>query len=137
MKSLWLLSAVAALYPAVDDHDGGSEARLQLVLPVAFVRLPGAVNDVEHAGLGRLRVGVEPGGGGEVEPGVRHEVRVVEQQPALAEHGLAELPVVEVVAQLLGAAPVVLPPLARPVRAARPLLGQAVRLDAVVVILAA
>ena len=87
--------------------------------------------------FGRLGRDIEPGGGGEVEPGVRHEVRVVEQQPALAEHGLAELPVVEVVAQLLGAAPVVLPPLARPVRAARPLFGQAVRLDAVVVILAA
>ena len=87
--------------------------------------------------LGRLRRGEEPDGAGEVEPGVRHEVRVVEQQPTLAEHGLAELPVVEVVTQLLGAAPIVLPPLARPVRAARPLLGEAVRLDAVVVILAA
>ena len=111
--------------------------RAPLTLPHLRVGLPGAVNHVQHAGFGRLGRGQEPGGGGEVEPGVRHEVRVVEQQPALAEHGLAELPVVEVVAQLLGAAPVVLPPLARPVRAARPLLGQAVRLDAVVVILAA
>ena len=37
-------------------------------------------------------------------PGVLHEVPEVEQQPHLVEHGLAELAIVEVVAQLLGAA---------------------------------
>ena len=34
-----------------------------------FVGLPGPVNDVQHAGLGRLGGGVEPGGGGQVQPG--------------------------------------------------------------------
>ena len=79
-----------------------------------FVGLPGPVNDVQHAGLGRLGGGVEPGGGGQVQPGVRHEVRVVQQQPAVLEHGLAELAVVEVVAQLFGAAAEIFPPLAGP-----------------------
>ena len=90
---------------------------------------------MEHAGLGRLGRGVEPGGGGQVEPGVRHEVRVVEEKTTVPEHGLAELAVVEVVAELLGPSPVVLPPLASPVLATAPLLGDAVRLVTVIVVL--
>ena len=90
---------------------------------------------MEHAGLGRLGRGVEPGGGGQVEPGVRNEVRVVQQEPPVPEHGLAELSVVEVVAELLGPSPVVLPPLASPVLATAPLLGDAVRLVTVIVVL--
>ena len=85
---MWLLTAMAALNPAVDDHDGGSEARLQLVLPVAFVRLPGPVNDVKHAGFGGLRVGVEPGGGREVPPGGGDQVRVLQEFVDVAEHGV-------------------------------------------------
>ena len=81
-----------------------------------FIGHPRPVNYVEHAGLGGLRGGVEPGGGGEVQPGVRHEVRVVEQQAAVLEHGLAELAVVEVVAELLGSSAEIFPPLAGPER---------------------
>ena len=77
------------------------------VPPVNFVRLPGPVDHVEHAGLGRLGGGVEPGGGGQVEPGVGHKVGVVEQQPTLPEHGLAELTVVEIVTQLLRSSSVI------------------------------
>ena len=71
---------------------------------------------MQHAGLGRLGGGVEPGGGGQVEPGVRHEVRVVQQEPPVTKHGLAELAVVEVVAELLGSATELFPPLAGPER---------------------
>ena len=102
--------------------------------PDLFIGLPAPVNDVEHAGLGGLGSGVEPGGGGQVEPGVRYEVRVVQQQAAVLKHGLAELAVVEVVAQLLGSAAVIFLPAARPVPPAGPLVGQAVRLLAVVVV---
>ena len=49
-----------------------------------------------------------------VQPGVCHEVRVVQQEPALSEHGLAELTVVEVVAQLLRSSAVILLELALP-----------------------
>ena len=79
-----------------------------------FVGLPGPVNDVQHAGLGRLGGGVEPGGGGQVQPGVRHEVRVVQEQPSVLKHGLAELAVVEVVTQLLRSSAVILLELALP-----------------------
>ena len=43
-----------------------------------------------------------------VQPGVCHEVRVVQQEPALSKHGLAELAVVEVVTQLLRSSAVIL-----------------------------
>ena len=102
-----------------------------------FVGLPGPVNDVQHAGLGRLGGGVEPGGGGEVQPGVRHEVRVVQEKTTLTKHGLAELAVVEVVAELFGSPPVILLPLSAPVPATAPLVGQTVRLLAVVVVITA
>ena len=49
-----------------------------------------------------------------VQPGVCHEVRVVQQEPALSEHGLAELAVVEVVTQLLRSSAVILLELALP-----------------------
>ena len=84
--------------------------------PDLFIGLPAPVNDVEHAGLGRLGRGVEPGGGGQVEPGVRYEVRVVQEKTAVLEHGLAELAVVEVVAELLGSAAEIFPPLPGPER---------------------
>ena len=102
-----------------------------------FIGHPRPVNDVKHAGLGGLRGGVEPGGGGEVQPGVRHEVRVVEEKTTFAEHGLAELAVVKVVAELFGPPAVIFLPLTSPVPAAAPLVGQAVRLLAVVVVVAA
>ena len=62
VQGLGLLAAVAALDAAVDDHDGRPKARLEPVLHVALVGLPRPVNHVQHAWLGRLRVGVEPGG---------------------------------------------------------------------------
>ena len=104
--------------------------------PDLFIGLPAPVNDVEHAGLGRLGRGVEPGGGGEVEPGVRYEVRVVQKKTTFTKHGLAELAVVEVVAELFGPAAVIFLPLARPLPPTGPLLGEAVRLLAVIIVVA-
>ena len=112
-----------------------STHRNNSVPPIDCIWLPGAVYDVQHARLGRLgggvepkkknknkkyikkyfkKNGVEPGGGGEVEPGVRHKVGIVEQQPALPEHRLAELPVVEIVTQLLRSSSVIFLELALP-----------------------
>ena len=68
---------LVALNPPVDDVDGGAEARVDAVPPVDRVGYPGPVNDVQHAGLWRLRGHVEPSGGCEVEPSVSHEVRMV------------------------------------------------------------
>ena len=84
-----------------------STHRNNSVSPINCIWLPGAVNDVQHAGLGRLGGGVEPGGGGEVEPGVRHKVGVVKQEATLPKHRLAELPVVEIVTQLLRSSSVI------------------------------
>ena len=84
--------------------------------PFDLVGLPGSIDNVQHAGFRRLGRGVEPGGGGQVEPGVRHKVRVVQKQPSVLKHGLAELAVVEVVAELLGSSSKIFPPLAGPER---------------------
>ena len=109
-----------------------STHRNNSVPPIDCIWLPSAVDDVQHARLGRLGggvepkkkikknkkikeiIGVEPGGGGEVEPGVGHKVGIVEQQPALPEHRLAELPVVEIVTQLLRSSSVIFLELALP-----------------------
>ena len=45
---------------------------------------------MEHAWLGRLRVNVEPGGGGEVEPGGGHQVWLLQQSVRGPEHGVGE-----------------------------------------------
>ena len=62
---------------------------------------------------------------------------MVEEKTTFAEHGLTELAVVEVVAELFGPPAVIFFPLTSPVPAAAPLVGQAVRLLAVVVVVAA
>ena len=62
---------------------------------------------------------------------------MVQKKAAILEHGLAELAVVEVVAELFGPAAVIFLPLAAPVPATGPLVGQAVRLLAVVVVVTA
>ena len=72
--------------------------------------LPGPVDDVQHARLGGLGVGVEPGGRGQVEPGGGHEVGVLQEPGHCAEHGVREGPVVKVVGQLLSSASIVLLP---------------------------
>ena len=124
-------------YKAI-DLTKKSTNRNNSVPPVNLVWLPGSVDNVQHAGLRRLGRGVEPRGGGQVQPWVEliftrilcnrylkrqkkkvppcvcHEVRVVQQEPALSEHGLAELPVVEVVTQLLRSSAVILLELALP-----------------------
>ena len=79
-----------------------------------MVGYPGTIDDVQHAWLGRLGRDIEPGGGGQVEPGVRHEVRMIQEQSPVIKHRLTELTIVEVVTQLLGSSTIVLPPLARP-----------------------
>ena len=117
-----MLGRTAALHPAVDDLGGHPEARHQAVLPVVGVGLPGAVDHVQHGGLGRLRIDEEEHGAGQVEPGVRHFLRVVQQGAHSTEHGLGEGAVVVVVRQLLGATTEVTLELAVVELAARPLL---------------
>ena len=99
---------MSALNSSIDDHDGRPKAGLQLVPPVAVVWFPGAVNDVEHAGFRRLRVGIEPRGRGEVKPGGGHQVRVLQQFIDVAEHCVGERTVVEVVRELFCPAAIVL-----------------------------
>ncbi len=100
-----VLVLLAALDAAVDDVDGGAKAVADAGIYLALGGHPGAVNHVQHGGLGSLRGQEEPDGGGEVEPGVRHQPWVVEQHGRIAvKHRLGEGAVVEVVRELLGAA---------------------------------
>ena len=52
------------------------------------VRNPGSIYNVQHGWFGRLWLGVEPGGGGQVQPCGRHKVRIVQQQLTVTKHGL-------------------------------------------------
>lgn len=89
----------------VDDVDGGAKAVADARRQLTLGGHPGPVDDVQHGGFGSLGRQEEPDGGGEVEPGVRHQPGVVEEHGGVAvEHGLGEGAVVEVVGELLGAA---------------------------------
>ena len=52
-----------------------STNRNNSVPPVDLVGLPGSVDNVQHAGLRRLGRGVEPRGGGQVQPGYADDQR--------------------------------------------------------------
>ncbi len=96
---------LAALDAAVDDVDGGAKAIADARRDLPLGGHPGAVDHVQHGGLGSLGRQEEPDGGGKVEPGVGHQPRVVEEHCGIAaKHGLREGTVVEVVGELLGAA---------------------------------
>ncbi len=113
-----VLVLLATLDAAVDDVDGGTEAIADTGVSFPLGGNPGAINHVQHGRFRGLRGEEEPDGRSEVEPGVRHQPRVVEQHGGIAiEHRLGEGAVVEVVRKLLGAAAEI--PLTR---AARPLL---------------
>ncbi len=100
-----VLVLFATLDAAIDDVDGGTKAVADTGIHFPFGGYPGAVNHVQHGRLGRLWRQEEPDGRGEVEPGVRHQPRVVEQHGGIAiEHRLGEGAVVEVVGELLGTA---------------------------------
>ena len=57
-----LSAGLVALNAPVDDVDGRPEPRVDAVTPVGAVGHPGAVDHVQHAGLGRLRGDIEPRG---------------------------------------------------------------------------
>ncbi len=100
-----VLVLLATLDAAVDDVDGGTKAVADTGIHFAFGGYPGAINHVQHGRFRGLRGEEEPDGRSEVEPGVRHQPRVVEQHGGIAiEHRLGEGTVVEVVRKLLGAA---------------------------------
>ena len=61
-----------------------------LTRDVRRVRAPLLGDDLEHAGLGRLRRDEEPEGGGQVEPSRGHEVRPVQQHRGVPEQGQGE-----------------------------------------------
>ena len=67
-----------------------------------------ATKNLQHAGLGRLRGDEEPDRRGEVQPGGRHQLRLLQEDAGVAEDGLGEGAVVEVPAQLFGTAAEVL-----------------------------
>ncbi len=69
-----------------------------------IVRLPGAVNNLQHAWFWRLRVGKEEDRTGQVQPGVGHQLRFIEQCADIAVHRFGEWTVVVVVGQLLSTA---------------------------------
>ncbi len=113
-----VLVLFTTLYAAVDDVDGGTEAIADTGVSLPFGGYPGAINHVQHGRFRGLRGEEKPDGRSEVEPGVCHQPRVVEQHGGIAiKHRLGEGAVVEVVRKLLGAAAEV--PLTR---AAGPLL---------------
>ena len=57
-------------YKAI-DLTKKSTNRDNSIPPIDFVGLPGSVDNVQHAGLRRLGRGVEPRGGGKVQPWVK------------------------------------------------------------------
>ena len=61
-----------------------------LTRDVRRVRAPLLGDDLEHAGLGRLRRDDEPEGGGQVEPGRGQEVRPVQQHRGVPKQGPGE-----------------------------------------------
>ena len=68
------------------------------------VRLPGAVDNLKHAWFWRLWIGEEEDGARQVQPGIGHQLRFVEQRADIAVHCFREWTVVVVVGQLLSAA---------------------------------
>ena len=133
-RLLGLAAGLVALDPPIDDVDGGSEPGVDAVPPVGAVGDPGAVDHVEHARLGGLGGDIEPRGRGKVEPRVRHKVRMIQQKTTLSEHGLAELTVIEVVTELLGASAKILLPVSVSIFATGPFLCEAVGFHAVIIV---
>ena len=131
---LGLAPGLVALDAPVDDVDGGPEPGVDAVPPVGAVGDPGAVDHVEHAGLGRLRGGIKPRGRSQVKPSVRHKVRMIQQKTTLSKHGLAELTIVEVITELLGASAEILLPVSVSILPTGPFLSEAVSFDAVVIV---
>lgn len=125
-----------ALDTSIDDVDGRTKARVDTVPSVSRVGHPGPINDMQHAGLGRLGGHIEPGGGGKIEPSVCNKVRMIQKKTTFTKHGLAELAIVEVVTELLGSPAIVLLPFSLDILSTGPFLGQAVSLDAVVIVIA-
>ena len=64
------------------------------------VRLPCTVDHLQHAWFWRLRIGEEEDRTRQVQPGVRHQLRFVEQRTHVAVHRFREWTVVVVVGQL-------------------------------------
>ena len=127
---------LVALYAPIDDVDRGPEPGVDAVPPVGGVGDPGAIDHVQHAGLGRLGGDIEPRGRGEIEPSVGHKVRMIQKKTTFTKHGLAELTVVEVITELLGASTKILFPVSIPILPTGPFLCQAVGFDAVVIVVA-
>ena len=94
------LSRATALHAAVDDLRGHAEARNQTIRLIVIVRLPGAVDNLQHARFWRLRVGEEEDRGSKVQPGVRHQLRFVQQYADVAVHRFRERAVVVVKGEL-------------------------------------
>ena len=69
-----------------------------------IVWLPGAIDNLQHAWFWRLRIGEEEDRTRQVQPGIRHQLRFVEQGADGAKHRFRERTVVVVVRQLLRAA---------------------------------
>merc|ERR550525_1345523 len=86
-----------ALNAPVDDVRGQTKAQPQPPDLVLGARAPVTLDNAQHRGFRRLRRGEEPDGGGEVEPGVAHKVRVVKEDPDVPIHGGGERAVVVVV----------------------------------------
>ena len=93
-------SRAAALNAAVDDLGGHTKARNQTVGFIVIVRLPCTVDHLQHAWFWRLRIGEEEDRTRQVQPGVRHQLRFVEQRTHVAVHRFREWTVVVIVGQL-------------------------------------
>ncbi|CAJ1839252.1 hypothetical protein CDAIGKPJ_02037 [Aeromonas salmonicida] len=100
-----VLVLFTTLYATIDDVDGGAKAIADAGRYLALGGHPGAVNHMQHGGLGRLGGEEKPDGGCQVQPGVGHQPRVVEQHRGIAvKHRLGEGAVIEVIRELLCAA---------------------------------
>ena len=80
---------------------------VKLTSHVDRVGTPLLGDDLEHAGLGRLRRDEEPERGGEVEPGGGHEAGLLQQHRGVPVQRQREQAVVVVPGELLGAPAVI------------------------------
>ena len=66
---------------------------------------PGSVDDVQHRGLRRLRINEEEDGARQVHPGIRHQLRFIQQRTNVAiVHCIGERTIVVVIGQLFRSA---------------------------------
>ena len=99
--SICIGRAASTLQTSVDDHGCGTKAMLQVGGIVRSIGAPGALDHLQHAGLGWLGRHIEPHASGKVQPSGGHKPRVLKQHLCIAKHGLGEGSVVVVPAQLL------------------------------------